>query len=115
MDVSCKTCLYEGKYLSNLMQKNVCERCLSTENYKHWQPKPKKENMKPMNRLEDIRKRHDESVEDVNFRIFAPDIEYLLNEVERLKGALEKILNHGDDRPDCYPLYNIAEEALKES
>ena len=37
-----------------------------------------------------------------------------LNEVERLKGALEKILDHGDDRPDCYPLYNIAEESLKE-
>ena len=43
------------------------------------------------------------------------DVEYLLNEVERLKGALEKIRDWGDDRRECYPLYNIAEEALKDT
>lgn len=70
-----------------------------------------------MGRVESIKERHrKDEVEytKVSKGLVHEDRGYLLQRLERYENGLKKILDHGDDRPDCYPLYNIAEEALKE-
>lgn len=70
-----------------------------------------------MSRLEEI-KHKVETYEDDYF-ISREEAEYLLNEVERLKGALEKLRDHGDNE-EVVNLYHsklyvrrVADDALK--
>ena len=69
-----------------------------------------------MNRIDSIKEKLPNLREDYLFddwQELVNDVEYLLNEVERYKTALEKIANYDDDSRPCYPLYRIADEALE--
>ena len=44
---------------------------------------------------------------------YLEDVQFLLTKLEQAEKALDAIANFGDDRPDAYPLMNMAEEALK--
>lgn len=71
-----------------------------------------------MNRLEEIKNNFDKWEINHGYCLSSDDIEYLLNEVERLKGSLKKITNvygvYGPHENYSYEMNGIAEEALKD-
>ncbi|MBB6731875.1 hypothetical protein [Cohnella zeiphila] len=44
---------------------------------------------------------------------YIKDVQYLLSKLEIAEKALKEISEFDNDRPDCYPLYRIADAALE--
>jgi hypothetical protein len=67
---------------------------------------------KTVSRIDEIKERCNKY--EGEYFVSREEVEYLLSKLEIAQKALEKIENWGDDRPDCYPLYRIANDALQQ-
>lgn len=73
-----------------------------------------------MSRIDDIKERHTAgyvtsfATPHEVISKYNEDVIYLLSRLEIADKALDRIVNSGEDRPDAYPLMNIADEALQQ-